>query len=117
MEDEENANDIASVKSAEELVTNSDENKYWEDIYGRLRDKKGNVIKPHDQKNAPQSGKYVPPGKRLLATSSDNSVETEKLKRQVKGLLNRLAEANLPNIVSSIEEVIVFHSSFTSFVS
>ena len=105
MEDEEKGHDTASVTSAEELVPNSEENQYWEDIYGRLRDKKGNVIKAHEQKNLPQSGKYVPPGKRLLAASSDSSVETEKLKRQVKGLLNRLAEANLPNIVSSIEEV------------
>ena len=80
---------------------------YWEDIYGRLRDPSGNVVSSKEEK---PSGKYVPPGKRLQASSNDDSAEMERLKRQTKGLFNRLAEANMPGIVSSIEQLYLTNS-------
>ena len=40
---------------------------YHEDIYGRLRDKKGNVVS--GQMAEVQTGKYVPPGKRLATAT------------------------------------------------
>ncbi|KAG0432252.1 hypothetical protein HPB47_021051 [Ixodes persulcatus] len=53
----------------------------WEDIYGRLRDKDGNVV----------SQKYVPPAKRLQSGQLDSKKKEElaRLKKQLKGLLNR----------------------------
>lgn len=65
----------------------------WEDIYGRQRDKKGNIV----------SKKYVPPGARI--TSTDISVSGEKahrLERQLKGILNRLAEQNMHTIGNQV---------------
>lgn len=79
------------------------QNGYWEDIYGRLRDPTGKVV--DGKVETVPSGKYVPPGKRLQNENADESAEMEKLKRQLKGFFNRLAEANLPGIVSSIEQL------------
>lgn len=77
---------------------------YIEDIYGRLRDKVGNVV------NSPSvDTKYIPPGKRQ-ALLSEEGADVQKLRRQLKGLLNRLAESNLPNILSSIEKLYLSHS-------
>lgn len=62
----------------------------WEDIYGRQRDKKGNVV----------SKKYVPPAVRS-ADTSDNE-KTRRLERQLKGILNRLAEQNMHTIANQV---------------
>ena len=62
-----------------------------EDIYGRLRDKEGNIV----ERNASETksgGAYVPPAKRLaLAKNFDEKrrLEMERLKKQLKGLINR----------------------------
>lgn len=91
----------------------------WEDIYGRKRDKAGNVI---DDKEAPQ--KYVPPHlkARMAAEASgvkaangmDNDpVRQEKLlrlKKLLKGYLNRLSEANMHKIATDIENLYMQHS-------
>jgi len=75
----------------------SDDNEgLWEDIYGRQRDKKGNIV----------SKKYVPPGARI--TSTDISVSGEKvhrLERQLKGILNRLAEQNMHTIGNQVIDI------------
>lgn len=72
----------------------SDDSKgLWEDIYGRQRDKKGNII----------LNKYVPPAARVANT--DISVDSEKvhrLERQLKGILNRLAEQNMHTIANQV---------------
>ena len=90
--------DNSDSKTNGEDAKNSSDNGHWEDIYGRTRDKEGNVV----------TGKYIPPGKRQLDSST--SAEIEKLKRTMKGLLNRLAESNLPGIVSSIEALYLSNS-------
>lgn len=71
----------------------SDDEDLWEDIYGRQRDKEGNII----------SKKYVPSAGRI--TSNNISFDDEKvhrLERQVKGILNRLAEQNMHTIANQV---------------
>ena len=98
------AGENSSADSNPEDLKEENEDVCWEDIYGRLRDKGGKVIDTKSQQAS--TGKYVPPGKRLQdAAGSSTSAEMEKLKRQMKGFFNRLAEANLPGIVSSIEQL------------
>ncbi|XP_046462313.1 nucleolar MIF4G domain-containing protein 1-like [Daphnia pulex] len=100
-------NEDIQENSCTDIRTSKDEKMetYQEDIYGRLRDKKGNLI----TEQTVEQVKYVPPGKRL-ATSDEFDADIQKLKRQMKGLLNRLAETNLPSIVSAIEKLYLSHS-------
>lgn len=78
----------------------------WEDIYGRKRDKDGNLINE-------SSGKYVPPQmrKKQIEASDLNKMDPKKreklmnLKKQLKGFMNRLAEANLHRISIDIENI------------
>nr|CAI5818814.1 unnamed protein product [Callosobruchus analis] len=65
----------------------------WEDIYGRLRAK---------------DGSYVPP-----ALRQENTKQSEKLvrlKKQLKGLLNRLTESNMHSIATTIEDMYMNNS-------
>lgn len=92
----------------------------WEDIYGRKRDKAGNVIA---ETSAPQ--KYVPPHlrARMAAEQSDaaelargmdaDPVRREKLmrlKKVLKGYLNRLSEANMHKITTDIDNLYMQNS-------
>ncbi|GBM40635.1 Nucleolar MIF4G domain-containing protein 1 [Araneus ventricosus] len=75
--------------------------KIWEDIYGRLRDEFGNVVKNSEDNHS----KYIPPKLRKENKNSDE-LENEdclRIKKQLKGLLNRLSESNLQNICHQIE--------------
>uniref|UniRef100_A0A146LKF4 Nucleolar MIF4G domain-containing protein 1 n=1 Tax=Lygus hesperus TaxID=30085 RepID=A0A146LKF4_LYGHE len=74
-----------------------------EDIYGRLRDKDGNVIQPN-------TGKYVPPHLRNQPVDDKKKAELEKLYKTVKGLLNRLAENNMHSISNQIDDLYMRHS-------
>ncbi|XP_008553465.1 nucleolar MIF4G domain-containing protein 1 homolog [Microplitis demolitor] len=79
----------------------------WEDIYGRKRDKDGNII---DEKS--NSGKYIPPAARLkqLEESTAHQEKLERLRKQLKGLINRLAEHNMHTISSQIDEMYMSNS-------
>lgn len=90
-----------SRNTAKQGTTSSDGT--WEDIYGRLRDKDGNVV----------SQKYVPPAKRLqgINLSSAKKEELARLKKQVKGLLNRLSETTVQPIGMEMEELYKKHSN------
>ena len=88
------------------------EEKYWEDIYGRTRDSQGNVVKL--QASSTQSvaisadgdsnpHRYVPPALRSSATTNDERLM--KLRRQIKGLLNRLAESNMHLVSRQLEDL------------
>ncbi|XP_047992741.1 nucleolar MIF4G domain-containing protein 1 homolog [Leguminivora glycinivorella] len=68
----------------------------WEDIYGRKRDKEGNVIKE-------DKGAYIPPHLRNKDTTTDQA--TAQLKRQIKSVLNKLAHTNLHWACTSIENL------------
>lgn len=83
-----------------------------EDIYGRKRDKLGNIVKDDANEG---SHKYIPPHQRaLLAGKSDNKQAEilERLRKQCKGLLNRLSEANLHKICNGFEELYMKNSRF-----
>lgn len=76
----------------------------WEDIYGRKRDKEGNII--HN------TSRYVPPAVRAI-TMHNMNLNDEKLlslKKQLKGCLNRVTEQNMYSIANQIEEMYMTNS-------
>lgn len=104
-EEEEEKTSELNIKLGDEEAENKQErhsyaseksnanNDLWEDIYGRQRDKQGNVI----------SNRYVPPAMRIANT--DISIDNEKicrLQKQLKGILNRLAEQNMYTIANQV---------------
>lgn len=60
------------------------ETEFKEDIYGRLRDMEGNIVK-----SSGQTGKYLPPGKRVQISDEKKKIQLERLQKQLKGLVNR----------------------------
>lgn len=100
--------------------------KVWEDIYGRKRDQDGNVI----NENAPSKGgasKYVPPHMRArlaAAAAAGNATVDEgdmdpkrkeklmRLKKLLKGNLNRLSEANMHKIATDIDNLYMQNSRY-----
>lgn len=100
--DEENENS----SNNEDDESDDADKKVWEDIYGRKRDKDGNVIQED------VASKYVPPHLRKVnLKSSDAEADPKRieklknLKRQIKGHINRLAESNLHRISIEIENI------------
>ncbi|XP_067011614.2 nucleolar MIF4G domain-containing protein 1 [Anabrus simplex] len=83
----------------------SENNEFWEDIYGRTRDKKGNVVQV-------SAGKYIPPQLRAQAASADakKKEQLQRLRKQMKGLLNRLAENNMNSIAMQLDELYMTNS-------
>lgn len=85
--------DVSSGKEEE------DSKKEWEDIYGRKRNQDGNVIA--------ETTKYVPPHLRKLAEAEDEDPKRKeklmRLKKQLKGYINRLSEANMHKIATDID--------------
>ena len=75
-----------------------------EDIYGRKRDADGNILK---DETVTDKSKYIPPALRNkmadLEDSEQKRIALERLSRQIKGLLNRLAESNMHGIARDIE--------------
>jgi len=87
--DDDNDDDFEEDVVTESLI--SDKNKEQtdlslkEDIYGRLRDSEGNIV-------TKATGSYVPPAKRFaMANTMDekNKLKVGRLKKQLKGLINR----------------------------
>ncbi|XP_036138480.1 nucleolar MIF4G domain-containing protein 1 homolog isoform X2 [Monomorium pharaonis] len=98
-EKDETVNKKSSYSNVSEQSDNNED--LWEDIYGRQRDKQGNIV----------SKKYVPPAARI--TSSNISSDDEKVRRlekQIKGILNRLAEQNMHTIANQVEEMYMSNS-------
>ncbi|KAK7794247.1 hypothetical protein R5R35_014655 [Gryllus longicercus] len=93
-DDETNASDI------EDSASEEGKKGLWEDIYGRMRDKAGNVVQ-----SSSQSGTYIPPALRAQQSGGDPQTQQrlQRLKRQVKGYLNRLTERNLPSISNELD--------------
>lgn len=85
-----------------------------EDIYGRKRDAKGNVIKEETSGES----KYIPPHLRAKALSEAMTVDPKKqeqldrLKKQLKGQINRLAELNVQRITIDIENLYMQHARY-----
>jgi len=57
-----------------------------------------------------KGAKYVPPQLRKLTGSTTEEKKLERLKKQLKGLVNRLSEANLASISQDIEKMYFTHS-------
>ncbi|XP_071942188.1 nucleolar MIF4G domain-containing protein 1-like [Antedon mediterranea] len=71
----------------------------------------GNLVGTSESTELP-SGSYIPPQKRaqMMGENSQKQLELEKLRKQVKGLINRLSEANLQWICSQVEDLYLKHS-------
>ncbi|XP_053676925.1 nucleolar MIF4G domain-containing protein 1 homolog [Anopheles nili] len=92
----------------------------WEDIYGRKRDRAGNVIKEGDSRG--DGGKYVPPHMRakLEAEAAAKGAGADpkqqekllRLKRQLKGQINRLAESNVHRISINLDNTYMQNSRY-----
>ncbi|KAH0563951.1 hypothetical protein KQX54_008283 [Cotesia glomerata] len=97
-EEEENIEDNKSKKNSDGT---------WEDIYGRKRDKDGNIIN-----EKASTGKYIPPAIRLkqLEESTAHQEKLQQLRKQMKGLINRLAEHNMHFISTQIEDMYMSNS-------
>jgi len=88
-------NDIKDEDSVDsDTSKHSNDNKgLWEDIYGRQRDREGNII----------ATKYVPPAARIASTDIPiNDEKSFKCEKQLKGILNRLAERNMHTIANQV---------------
>ncbi|KAL3832507.1 hypothetical protein ACJMK2_024144 [Sinanodonta woodiana] len=121
-EDEENETDGEEEENGVELFNNDLKNKTTksfktknassgrmkEDIYGRLRDEKGNIV----QDPLRACGTYIPPAKRMMGTEIDENKKQQlaRLKKQMKGLINRASENNMQPISSQIEELYMSNS-------
>lgn len=101
----------------------AEKSKLWEDIYGRKRDQDGNVINEDSSLNG--ETKYVPPHMlaRLAAeaaagnaTAGDVEMDPKRreklmrLKKLLKGNLNRLSEANMHKIATDIDNLYMQNS-------
>ncbi|KAI7814901.1 nucleolar MIF4G domain-containing protein 1 [Triplophysa rosa] len=93
-EDEEEAEDDEEQSDTDASEANDD----GEEVESEQR--------PPDSKepNPSSVAKYVPPHLREAADSK-RKVELEKLKRSVKGLINRLSQPNMASISSQLEEL------------
>lgn len=85
-----------------------EEEKLTEDIYGRTINKAGNLVEE------PKATKYVPPHLRNKdGSGAEDAARNEKLlrlRRLLKGSINRLAEQNLHKIVNEIEQLYMQNS-------
>ncbi|CAC5387615.1 NOM1 [Mytilus coruscus] len=98
--------DIEAVTKLHHKKGDKPESKLKEDIYGRLRDSEGNVV-------TMATASYIPPAKRLaMADTMDEKkkLKMERLKKQLKGLINRTSEANMGPIISQIETIYTTNS-------
>ena len=112
-EDEDVESDVDAeddnIEDADDIVLEegdaAKEEEFWEDIYGRKRDTKGNLVTQESQNmEEPLKSKYIPPAMRAkLGSSEEKSVILERLSKKIKGLLNRLAESNMHGISRDIE--------------
>ncbi|XP_064614113.1 nucleolar MIF4G domain-containing protein 1-like [Liolophura sinensis] len=101
--DDDDDDDMTDETNSEREIISEPKVTLREDIYGRLRDEDGNVV-PETK----LSGAYIPPAKRLEMAESDDSkrrLKLDRLKKQLKGLVNRVSEANIQPISSQIEEI------------
>ncbi|XP_049289069.1 nucleolar MIF4G domain-containing protein 1 homolog [Anopheles funestus] len=106
--------------SNDEKKSPSNDDGTWEDIYGRKRDKAGNIIK--EESAGGTGGKYVPPHMRakleaeqIAKGKSADPKQQEKLqrlKRQLKGQINRLAESNVHRISITLDNLYMQNSRY-----
>lgn len=85
---------LAQAKKPDNISINDKDT--WEDIYGRKRDKEGNII--HN------TSRYVPPAVRAITMHNMNPNDEKllSLKKQLKGCLNRVTEQNMYSIANQV---------------
>lgn len=88
---EDDEGEMVNEELNQNISEQSDNEGLWEDIYGRQRNKEGNIV-----------SKYVPPAGRITSDISSDSEKVRRLERQVKGILNRLAEQNMHTIANQV---------------
>ena len=96
--------------SIESEITDSKQ-EIWEDIYGRKRNIDGTIVKDSvpvfaDTSGSAEPSKYIPPAMRnksSLSESEEKKIALSRLSKQLKGLLNRLAETNMHGIARQVE--------------
>ncbi|XP_005798637.1 nucleolar MIF4G domain-containing protein 1 [Xiphophorus maculatus] len=116
-EDEEAEDDMASEESddaeEEEMGSEEDEEEEMGDENDMNESDAASGAESEEEASHPDqrseigtsmTGKYVPPQLRNIADDK-RKAELEKLKRKVKGLLNRLSEANMASICGQLEEL------------
>lgn len=104
-----------------DMASEGEEDSFDEESENEVPKQKENpFIAPAAAPSAPQ--KYMPPSKRKLmneTNSESESEELQRLKRLVKGHMNKLTEANVGMIINEVEKLYVSHprSQVTSVVS
>ena len=90
-------------------------NKTWEDIYGRTRSKDGAIVTAPIPAEGQElsgvgsgGGRYLPPAARKALEAAQGQTEEKKIQlqrlaKQLKGQLNRLAESNMAGIAKFVE--------------
>lgn len=84
------------IKKIDSIDYSINDENFWEDIYGRKRNKEGDVI------YANNANKYVPPAIRATNINSNEDEKLHFLRKQLKGCLNKVAEHNMYNIVNQV---------------
>ncbi|XP_055390573.1 nucleolar MIF4G domain-containing protein 1 homolog [Condylostylus longicornis] len=118
LKEENSSEDVLNQESCSDITLNdesynkdtNDKKKIWEDIYGRKRDADGKILQVKNEK-------YIPPHVRDQMNYDQikdpkKKEKLDKLKRQVKGLLNRLTESNIIKISKDIESLYRNNSRF-----
>ena len=95
------------MESNDDNIEKNDSNGEWEDIYGRKRSRDGGILNDDgaDAIKTSVMSKYIPPALRNNVGSNDKKKELERLAKQIKGNLNRLAESNMHSIAVQIENM------------
>jgi len=113
-DDNDSDNDEIEPSEDTENIDNSEEegDKTWEDIYGRTRSKDGAIVPAlpagDEAIDGGGGGKYLPPAARKALEAKQGQTEEKKLQlqrlaKQLKGQLNRLAESNMAGIAKFVE--------------
>lgn len=85
----------------------NEEDGFDEDEDGSESEEEEEAPKRENPYVAPTAGKYVPPSRRALDNNTSES--KTKLRRIVKGLFNKLTEANIATIVSELNNLYLHH--------
>ena len=93
--------EVKPEQSKENVHINNNDG-LWEDIYGRKRDRDGNIIQ--------NANRYVPPAAKIVSDINSDNDKLQSLKKQLKGYLNRITEQNIHYISNQIETLYMTNS-------
>lgn len=105
MEEEEDVEEEDTQIDDEEVEGDEEDDSDASEENEEVEEAESEQKNPESQElNPATTGKYVPPHLREAADSK-RKAELEKLKRSVKGLINRLSQPNMASISSQLEEL------------